>query len=97
MKPMGRRGFLAAATALGAGAGLSAYAAVSAADGNETPDETPDIALRDRDLPFIGTEETFTTPTLLKLNSINEDHIAFLEEIGLADLGQRRIGVMDAG
>ncbi|GID28655.1 amidohydrolase family protein [Paractinoplanes brasiliensis] len=101
MKPMGRRGFLAAATALGAGAGLSTYAAVSAADGNTTPDKapdkTPDIALRDRDLPFIGTEETFSTPTLLKLNSINEDHIAFLEEIGLADLGERRIRDMDAG
>ncbi|MEO3830284.1 amidohydrolase family protein [Actinomadura sp. B10D3] len=78
MKSMGRRGFLAAATALGAGAGLSAYAAVSAADGNKTPDKTPDIASRDRDLPFIGTEETFSTPTLLKLNSINQDHIALL-------------------
>ncbi|MFI1444946.1 amidohydrolase family protein [Streptomyces fructofermentans] len=97
MKPMGRRGFLAASTALGAGAGLSAYAAVSAADGDRTPDKNPDIALRDRDLPFIGTEETFTTPTLLKLNSINQDHIAFLEGIGLADLGRRRIGDMDAG
>ncbi|GLY93226.1 amidohydrolase family protein [Actinoplanes sp. NBRC 103695] len=101
MKSMGRRGFLAAATVLGAGAGLSTYAAASAADGNKTPDktpdETPDIYLRDRDLPFIGTEETFSTPTLLKLNSINKDHIAFLEEIGLADLGARRIGDMDAG
>ncbi|SPF06337.1 amidohydrolase family protein [Streptomyces sp. MA5143a] len=101
MKSMGRRGFLAASTALGAGAGLSAYAAVSATDGNKTPEKTPDktadIALRDRDLPFIGTEETFSTPTLLKLNSINQDHIAFLEEIGLSDLGQRRIGDMDAG
>ena len=101
MTPMGRRGFLAAATALGAGAGLSTYAAASAADGNKTPDTTPDtnldILLRDRDLPFIGTEETFTTPTLLKLNSINKDHIAFLEEIGLSDLGERRIGDMNAG
>ncbi|MEU8612001.1 amidohydrolase family protein [Actinoplanes sp. NPDC048791] len=101
MKSMGRRGFLAAATALGAGAGLSAYAAVSAADEDETPAKTPaktsDIALRDRDLPFIGAEETFSTPELLKLNSINEDHIAYLEEIGLSDLGQRRIGDMDKG
>jgi uncharacterized protein len=101
MKSMGRRGFLAAATALGAGAGLSTYAAASAADGNKAPDTTPDttsdIALRDRDLPFIGAEETFSTPELLKLNSINKDHIAFLEEIGLSDLGQRRIGDMDAG
>jgi predicted TIM-barrel fold metal-dependent hydrolase len=101
MKSMGRRGFLAAATALGAGAGLSTYAAVSAADGNKTPDKTPDktsdIALRDRDLPFIGAEETFSTPALMKMNSINKDHIAFLEEIGLADLGERRIGDMNAG
>ena len=101
MKSIGRRGFLAAATALGAGAGLSTYAAASAAGGNETPgntpDTTPDIYLRDRDLPFIGAEETFSTPALLKLNSINQDHIAFLEEIGLSDLGQRRIGDMDAG
>jgi predicted TIM-barrel fold metal-dependent hydrolase len=97
MNPMGRRGFLAAATALGAGAGLSAYAAISAADEDKTPEKTPDIALRDRDLPFIGAEETFSTPALLKLNSINDDHIAYLEEIGLSDLGQRRIGDMDAG
>jgi predicted TIM-barrel fold metal-dependent hydrolase len=94
---MGRRGFLAAATALGAGAGLSTYAAVSAADGNKAPDKTPDIASRDRDLPFIGAEETFSTPTLLKLNSINKDHIAYLEEIGLTDLGERRIRDMDEG
>lgn len=101
MKSMGRRGFLAAATALGAGAGLAAYAGLSAADGNKTPDTTPDtnldIVLRDQDLPFIGTEETFTTPELLELNSINKDHIEFLEEIGLADLGERRIGDMNAG
>ncbi|GAA2655046.1 amidohydrolase family protein [Paractinoplanes durhamensis] len=106
MKPMGRRSFLAAATALGIGAGVSSHAIASAAsDNKKTPEKTPDqnadktaeIYQRDRDLPFIGTEETFSTPTLLKLNSINEDHIAFLEEIGLADLGQRRIGDMDAG
>ncbi|MFD0525563.1 amidohydrolase family protein [Paractinoplanes durhamensis] len=103
---MGRRSFLAAATALGIGAGVSSHAIASAAsDNKKTPEKTPDqnadktaeIYQRDRDLPFIGTEETFSTPTLLKLNSINEDHIAFLEEIGLADLGQRRIGDMDAG
>src|SRR3982751_6850371 len=102
MNPMGRRSFLAAATALGIGAGVSSHAVVSAAsDNKETPDQSADktaeIYQRDRDLPFIGTEETFSTPTLLKLNSINEDHIAFLEEIGLSDLGQRRIGDMDAG
>ncbi|WP_328474877.1 amidohydrolase family protein [Actinoplanes sp. NBC_00393] len=106
MKPMGRRSFLAAATALGIGAGVSSHAIVAAAsDDEKTPDQAPDqnadktaeMYQRDRDLPFIGTEETFTTPALLKLNSINKDHIAFLEEIGLADLGQRRIGDMDAG
>ncbi|MCZ7423698.1 amidohydrolase family protein [Verrucosispora sp. WMMA2121] len=98
---MGRRTFLAAATALGIGAGVSTHAIVSAASDDKTPDQnadkTAEIYQRDRDLPFIGTEETFSTPTLLKLNSINEDHIAFLEEIGLSDLGQRRIGDMDAG
>jgi predicted TIM-barrel fold metal-dependent hydrolase len=101
MTPMGRRGFLAAATALGAGAGLSTYTAASAADGTKTPDTTPDtnsdIVLRDRDLPFIGAEETFSTLALMKMNSINNDHIAYLEEIGLPDLGQRRIGNLDAG
>jgi predicted TIM-barrel fold metal-dependent hydrolase len=101
MKPMGRRSFLTAATALGIGAGISTHAIASAASDNKTPDRAPDqnaeIYQRDRDLPFIGTEETFSTPTLLKLNSINKDHIAFLEGIGLADLGQRRIGDMDAG
>ncbi|GAB2627944.1 hypothetical protein Aab01nite_81680 [Paractinoplanes abujensis] len=106
MKPMGRRSFLAAATALGIGAGVSSHAITAAAsDTKKTPDQAPEqnadrtaeIYQRDRDLPFIGTEETFSTPALLKLNSINKDHIAFLEEIGLADLGRRRIDDMDAG
>ncbi|MFI7434276.1 amidohydrolase family protein [Micromonospora haikouensis] len=103
---MGRRSFLTAAAALGIGAGVSSHAIVSAAsDNNKTPDQalapnadkTAEIYQRDRNLPFIGTEETFSTPALLKLNSINQDHIDFLTEIGLADLGQRRIGDMDAG
>ncbi len=106
MKPMGRRSFLAAATALGIGAGVSSHAIASAAsDNKKTPEQAPDrdadktaeIYERDRDLPFIGAEETFSTPALLKLNSINEDHIAYLEEIGLADLGRRRIDDMDTG
>ncbi len=64
MKPMGRRSFLAAATALGIGAGVSSHAIASAVSDNEkTPDQAPDqtaeIYQRDRDLPFIGTEETF--------------------------------------
>ncbi|GIG39311.1 amidohydrolase [Cellulomonas phragmiteti] len=90
---MGRRGFLAGAVALGAGVGLSATALASCT----AAPRGQDISLRDQDLKFIGAEETFTTPELLTLNSINEDHIAFLEEIGLADLGERRIGDMDEG
>jgi predicted TIM-barrel fold metal-dependent hydrolase len=101
MKPLGRRSFLTAATALGIGAGISTHAVASAASDDKTPDQnadkTAEIHQRDRDLPFIGAEETFSTPALLKLNSINKDHMAFLEEIGLSDLGQRRIGDMDAG
>jgi len=94
MNSMGRRSFLAAATALGLGAGVSTHAIASAVSDDQTPkkapdqnaDSTADIYQRDRDLPFIGAEETFSTPELLKLNSINADHIAFLTEIGLADL-----------
>ncbi|WP_052674979.1 amidohydrolase family protein [Amycolatopsis orientalis] len=101
MKPLGRRSFLTAATALGIGAGISTHAVASAASDDKTPDQnvdkTAEIYRRDRDLPFVGAEETFSTPALLKLNSINKDHIAFLEEIGLSDLGRRRIGDMDAG
>jgi uncharacterized protein len=90
---MGRRSFVTRAAALGAGVGLSATALASCAD----DEKDTDISLRDQDLPFIGAEETFSTPELLALNSINEDHIAFLEEIGLSDLGERRIGDMDEG
>ncbi|MEV4346366.1 amidohydrolase family protein [Actinoplanes sp. NPDC049596] len=101
MNSMGRRSFLAAATALGIGAGVSTHAIASAVSDDKTPEKAPDqnadIYQRDRDLTFIGAEETFSTPELLKLNSINADHVAFLTEIGLADLGQRRIGDMDAG
>ena len=105
MNSMGRRSFLAAATALGIGAGVSTHAIASAVSDDKTPkkapdqnaDSTADIYQRDRDLPFIGAEETFSTPELLKLNSINADHIAFLTGIGLADLGQRRIDDMDTG
>ena len=32
--------------------------------------ESPDIALRDQDLPFIGTEETFSTHELMELPTI---------------------------
>jgi len=88
---MGRRSFLSGAAALGVGAGLSAPAIISRAAAREIPD----ISLRDRDLPFIGTEETFSTRELMALNAINEDHTQWLESIGLAELGPRRIGAMN--
>lgn len=88
---MGRRSFLSGAAALGVGAGLSAPAIIS----NAAATEISDIALRDQDLPFIGTEETFSTPELMVLNTINEDHREYLEETGLAELGPRRIGAMN--
>ena len=90
-RAMGRRGFLSGAAALGLGAGLSAPAMVKRA----TAQELSDIALRDRDLRFIGVEETFSTPELMALNAINQDHIDFLTEIGLADLGRGRVDRMD--
>lgn len=46
--------------------------------------------MRDQDLPFIGTEETFSTHELMVLN----DRL-FLEDTGLAEIGPRRIGAMD--
>jgi uncharacterized protein len=97
---LGRRGFVAGAAALGAGVGLSVAALAGRNDGEggqQISLTEKDISLRDQDLKFIGAEETFSTPELLKLNSINKDHIAFLEEIGLSDLGERRIGDMDEG
>lgn len=87
----GRRSFLSGAAALGIGAGLSAPAIVT----NAAAQVTSDIALRDRDLPFIGAEETFSTSDLMALNSLNQDHIDFLTEIGLADLGTARIDLMN--
>src|SRR3954468_6790555 len=83
---MGRRSFLSGATALGIGAGFSAPAIVSGAAANETSE----ISLRDRDLRFIGTEETFSTHELMVLNNR-----LFLEDTGLAEIGPRRIGAMD--
>ncbi|AQZ54084.1 amidohydrolase family protein [Martelella mediterranea] len=52
--------------------------------------EISDIALRDKDLPFIGTEETFSTRELMALNNR-----LFLEKTGLAEIGPRRIAAMD--
>ena len=110
---MGRRSFVARAAALGAGVGLSAPILASCADDkprgtSTTPTSTnptsvstaevaSDIASRDHDLKLIGVEETFSTSELMQLNSLNQDHIDFLSEIGLADLGERRIGDMDEG
>jgi hypothetical protein len=82
---MGRRNFLSSAAALGVGAGLSAPATIS----NAAATEISEISLRDQDLPFIGTEETFSTHELMVLN----DRL-FLEDTG-AEIGPRRIGVMD--
>ncbi|WP_197499855.1 amidohydrolase family protein [Mycobacterium adipatum] len=89
---MRRRNFLHGAAALGLGAGLSACATGS----NEPAAEISDIALRDRDLRFIATEETYTTDELIALNALNDDHARYLEETGLADLGPGRLGAMDA-
>lgn len=83
---IGRRNFLSGASALGVGAGLSAPAFIS----NAAATELSDISLRDRDLPFIGTEETFSTRELMILN----DRL-FLEDTGLAEIGPRRIGAMN--
>lgn len=82
----GRRKFLSGATALGIGAGISAPNIASRA----TAAEISDISLRDQDLRFIGTEETFSTHELMVLN----DRL-FLEGTGLAELGPRRIRAMD--
>ena len=83
---MGRRSLLSGAAVLGVGVGLSAPAIVSRAAAREILD----ISSRDRDLPFIGTEETFSTHELMVLN----DRL-FLEDTGLAEIGPRRIGAMD--
>ena len=82
----GRRSVLSGAPAVGVGSGSSgpAIAAHAAAAG------ISDIALRDQDLPFIGTEETFSTHELMALNNR-----LFLEDTGLAEIGPRRIAAMD--
>ncbi|NJO36326.1 MAG: amidohydrolase [Rhizobiales bacterium] len=88
---MGRRNFLSRGTALGVGAGLSAPAIVSRA----AAAETSIIAQRDQDLPFIATEETYTTDELIALNAINDDHVEYLRDIDLAEIGPGRLGAMD--
>jgi predicted TIM-barrel fold metal-dependent hydrolase len=88
---IGRRSFLSGAAALGVGAGLAAPANAA----NTTAADKSSIALRDQDLPFIATEETYTTDELIALNAINDDHVEYLRETGLAELGPGRIGDMD--
>lgn len=63
----------------------------------QTPQATEpfDISLRDQDLPFIGTEETYTTDELMELVAINAEHRRYLKKIGLNDLGQGRVDAMD--
>lgn len=97
---IGRRSFVTHAAALGAGAGLAATGFAALDDDKKNPETSSgggDVFRRDQDLKFLGVEETFSTPELMKLNSLNQDHIDFLTEIGLADLGERRIGDMDEG
>ena len=93
MKPalMERRKFLSSAAALGVGAGLSAPAIAS----RGAAEETAEIAWRDRDLPFIGTEETYSTDELIAKIAINDDHAEFLKSLGLSELGSSRIAAMD--
>jgi len=86
-----RRTFLSGAAALGIGTGLSACTTTS----NAPATELSDISLRDQDLAFIATEETYTTDELIALNAINADHVEYLKETGLAELGPGRIGAMD--
>src|SRR5689334_9221341 len=88
---MERRKFLSGAAALGVGAGLSASAVIS----NAAAAERSDIAWRDRDLPFIGTEETYSTDELIAKIAFNDDHAEYLKSTGLTDLGSGRIAAMD--
>ena len=87
---MGRRTLLGGAAAFGVGAGLSACAPAS-----NQPAEISEISLRDKDLPFIATEETYTTDELISLNAINGDHVEYLKGTGLAELGPSRVDAMD--
>ncbi|AQZ54085.1 amidohydrolase family protein [Martelella mediterranea] len=86
---MGRRTFLGGATVLGAGLSAPAIISRAAAAGPSV------IADRDRDLQFIAAEETYTTDELIALNAINDEHVAYLKETGLAELGPDRIAAMD--
>lgn len=88
---MERRKFLSSAALLGVGAGLSVPAVIS----NAATAEPSDIALRDRDLRFIGTEETYSTDELITQIAFNDDHAEYLKSTGLTDLGLGRIALMN--
>jgi len=88
---MGRRSFLTNAAALGAGVGLATPAIASWT----VASEPSVIASRDQDLPFIATEETYTTDELIALNAINDEHVEYLKGIGLSELGPDRLKAMD--
>lgn len=88
---MERRKFLSGAAALGVGAGLSASAVIS----NAAATEPSEIAWRDRDLRFIGTEETYSTDELIAQIAINDDHVEYLKSLGLSEIGAGRIAAMD--
>jgi hypothetical protein len=88
---MERRKFLSGAAALGVGAGLSASAVIP----NAAVAESSDIAWRDRDLRFIGTEETYSTDELIAKIAINDDHAEYLKSLGLSEIDSGRIAAMD--
>ena len=60
-----------------------------------TIENNPEIAERDKDLPFIGTEETFSTDELIAQIAFNDDHSRYLKSLGLSDLGAGRVAEMD--
>ena len=86
-----RRTFLRGAAQIGAGIGLGAPAVITRAAASEPSI----IAARDRDLRFIATEETYTTDELIALNAINDEHVEYLIEIGLPEIGPERLGKME--
>lgn len=53
------------------------------------------IAERDQDLPFIGTEETYSTDELIEKIAFNDNHARYLKSLGLSDLGPGRVAEMD--
>jgi len=89
---LGRRAFVRSTVTAGVGIGLAAPAIVTRA----AAAEPSIIAQRDRDLPFIATEETYTTDELIALNAINDEHVEYLVETGLPEIGTERLGKMDA-